>query len=142
MSNTVKNKGNVKGQDWRKGQLKYTKEELDTLIKQYFDYCDENGRKYTKPGLILHLDISEETFDVWLINDGGRYTELSGVLKRAMVKMRDDLEQRGDTMSLFRLKQPCYAGYSDRPVDDAGHGIKVAVSFGSGDGKVAIEYGK
>lgn len=131
-----------RGQNWRKGQLKYTQDELETLVKQYFNYCDENSRKYTKPGLILHLDVSEETFDVWLINDGGKYSELSGVLKRAMVRMRDDLEQRGDTMSLFRLKQPCYAGYSDRPIEDSGQGIKVAISFGNSDGKVAVEYGK
>ncbi|SBW02323.1 conserved hypothetical protein [uncultured Eubacteriales bacterium] len=135
-------RSNGRGQDWRKGQLKYTREELETRVKQYFDYCDENGRKYTKPGLILYLDISEDTFDNWLNNDGGKYTELFGVLKRAMVRMRDDLEQRGDTMSLFRLKQACYGGYSDRPTEDSGQGIKVAVSFGAGDGKVAIEYGK
>ncbi len=131
-----------RGQDWRKGQLKYTAAELETKCAEYFTYCDDNGRKYTKPGLILHLDVSEETFDVWLINDGGKYAELSGILKRAMVRMRDDLEQRGDTMSIFRLKQPCYAGYSDRPTEGGGQGIKVAISFGDNDGKVAVEYGK
>lgn len=131
-----------RGQRCRKGQLKYTREELEAKCEEYFTYCDDNGRKYTKPGLVLYLNISEETFDVWLLNDGGKYAELSGVLKRAMVRMRDDLEQRGDTMSIFRLKQPCYAGYSDRPTEGGGQGIKVAISFGNNDGKVAVEYGK
>lgn len=131
-----------RGQDWRKGQLKYTPEELEKKCSQYFSQCDDDDKKYTQPGLILFLDIAESTFNLWVSDDKGKYTEVSKVLKRAMLRMRDDLEQRGDTMSLFRLKQGCYGGYSDRPQEDSGHGIQVNVSFGSGDGKVAVEYGK
>ena len=131
-----------RGRDWRKGQLKYTPEQLLDKTNSYFSYCDGGGKKYTKPGLVLYLGISEETFNCWLDNKDNKYSEVSEVLKKAMLRMRDDLEQRGDTMSLFRLKQPCYGGYADRPAEDAGGGICVSVSFGGEDGKVAVEYGK
>lgn len=137
-----KEKQEKRGQNWRSGELKYTKEELNNKCNQYFSQCDDDGKKYTKPGLILYLDIAESTFNLWVSNDKGKYGEVSGVLKRAMLRMQDDLEQRADTMSLFRLKQPCYGGYADKPTEDSGHGLQVNVSFGSGDGKVAIEYGK
>lgn len=125
-----------------KGQLTYTGEELEVLCGRYFDHCDETGRKYTKPGLVLHLGLPEETFDAWLRDEDGKYTEHSGVLKRAMIRMRDDLEQRNDTMSLFRLKQPCYSRYLDRPAEDGGQGLQVSVSFGKSDGKATAAYGK
>lgn len=131
-----------RGRDWRKGQLKYTPEQLLDKTNLYFSSCDEGGRKYTKPGLVLYLGITEETFNCWLDNKDNKYGGVSEVLKRAMLRMRDDLEQRGDTMSLFRLKQPCYGGYADRPSEEVGGGISVSVSFGGEDGKVAIEYGK
>lgn len=136
------NRTTGRGQDWRKGVLKYTPEQLENKCNQYFSSCEEGGRKYTQPGLILFLGIAESTFNVWLNNDKGKYTEVSEVLKKAMLRMRDDLEQRGDTMSLFRLKQPCYGGYADRPCEEVGGGISVSVSFGGEEGKVAVEYGK
>lgn len=129
-------------QDGSHGLVKYSPEGLESKCKQYFSICDDDGKKYTLPGLILYLDIAESTFHLWVSDDKGDYGELSKVLKKAILRMRDDLEQRADTMSLFRLKQCCYGGYSDRPVEDSGHGIQVNVSFGKGDGKVAAEYGK
>lgn len=126
----------------REGAVEYTKEELEDKCKAYFALCDDDGKKYTKPGLILYLNLPEDTFDGWLRDEEGKYAELSGVLKKAMIRMRDDLEQRNDTMSLFRLKQPCYGGYSDRPTEDKGQGIRVSVRFGQDDGKAAVAYGK
>ena len=121
---------------------KYTGEELERLCGSYFAQCAEEGKKYTRPGLILHLGISEEDFDAWVGNTGGKYPEASAVLKKAILQMRDDLEQRSDTMSLFRLKQSCYGGYTDKPVENAGKEIRISVSFGSKRGKAAAEYGK
>lgn len=132
-----KQRANGRGQNWRKGILKYSPEQLNELCNKYFSSCDEEGRKYTRPGLILSLDISEDTFVAWCNNDDNKYTELSGVLKKAMLRMRDDLEQRSDTKSMFLLKQQCYGGYSDRPEDSRDMGIRVAVSFGDA-GKVDI----
>ena len=45
-------------------------------------------------------------------------------------------------MSLFRLKQPCYGGYADRPAENGGGGISVTVTFGGGDAEAAAEYVK
>lgn len=123
-------------------QPKYTGEELERLCGSYFAQCGEEGKKYTRPGLILHLGISEEIFDAWAGNAGGKYPEASLVLKKAILQMRDDLEQRSDTMSLFRLKQSCYGGYTDRPVEDTGKEIRISVSFGAKGGKAAAEFGK
>ena len=49
-----------------------------------------------------------------------------------MQRIQDDLEQRTDTMSLFRLKQPCYGGYTDKPSNDGGQ-LNVNITFGGGD---------
>ena len=128
--------------DGSEDELTYTPEELERQCQLYFSSCEEGGRKCTKPGLILYLNITEGAFNAWLNNERDRYTRLSQVLIKAMLRIRDDLEQRSDSMSLFRLKQPCYGGYADRPAENGGGGISVTVTFGGGDAEAAAEYVK
>lgn len=137
-----KEKQEKRSQALRDEVLKYTKEELETKCNQYFSQCNDDGKKYTKPGLILYLDVAESTFHLWVSNDKGKYGEASSVLKRAMLRMQDDLEQRNDTMSLFRLKQPCYGGYADRPREESGGEVKILVCFGKSGERMASNYGK
>ena len=37
----------------------YTAPELDAACAAYFEDCDANGRQPTKPGLLLHLGVTE-----------------------------------------------------------------------------------
>ena len=109
----------------------YTPERLEERCNSYFADCTERDRKPTRPGLCLWLDISEDTFKNYERGEGG-YKRLSPPIKKAMQRIQDDLEQRTDTMSLFRLKQPCYGGYTDKPSNDSGQ-LNVNITFGGGD---------
>ena len=114
----------------RQSEARYSNEELEGRCGEYFARCEEDGRKSTRPGLMLALGLTEERFSAWLCNEEGRYPEESEVLQRAMLRMRDELEQRSDTKSVFLLKQRCYGGYTDRPGEETGREVKIAVTFG------------
>ena len=134
--------GEHHGLDWRKDQFKRSPEEAEALCEQYFRDCEEQGKRPTKPGLMLALEISETTFAEWIgaadsktASDAKR--ELTGCLKKALLRIQDDLEQSKDPMSIFRLQQPCYGGFIDRPESGGGGALTVNVSFGkqTGSGK-------
>ena len=90
-----------------------TAPELEQRSAAYFAACDEAGRRYTRPGLLVALGITEPVAQRWLGQSGGR----ADVLRRGLLRVMDDLEQRDDAKSLFLLKQPCYGGYRDKPED-------------------------
>jgi hypothetical protein len=116
-----------------KSQHLYTPEQLEERCNSYFTDCEERERKPTRPGLILWLDMSDDTLRNYEDGKGG-YKGLSEPIKKAMRRIQDDLEQRTDTMSLFRLKQPCYGGYTDKPSNDSGQ-LNVNITFGGGEGR-------
>ena len=43
----------------------YTAPELDAACAAYFEDCDANDRQPTKPGLLLHLGVTEKEWKVW-----------------------------------------------------------------------------
>lgn len=115
----------------------YTPETLAERCDEYFNRCEADGKRPTRPGLCLWLDLSIDTLRRY--EEGkGRYGELAGAVKKAMLRMQDALEQREDSKSIFLLKQPCYGGYSDRPGDDKGGNVQVNITFGG----QAEKYGK
>lgn len=127
------------GLDWRKNQFIHQPEELEALCDRYFQDCAEQGKRPTKPGLILALDISESTFNEWCGANGDKLASeekrrLAAELKKALLRIQDDLEQGKDPMSIFRLKQPCYGGFSDRTDERGGGALTVKVSFGTRTG--------
>lgn len=132
-----------RGRDWRKCIVKYSADELVELCERYFNECDENKTVYTKSDLILALNISEDTFNRWYSNENNEYSELSDVIKKALLVIRGQFERmsgRDTTKSIFLLKQPCYGGYSDSQ-GGAGDGtLNVVVKFG--DDHDADKYGK
>lgn len=116
---------------------RYTPEALDEQCDAYFDDCQASGKRPTRPGLCLWLDMSVDTLNRY--EEGkGRYGELAGPVKKAMLRIQDALEQRDDSKSIFLLKQPCYGGYSDRPGEDKGGSVQVNITFGG----QAENYGK
>ena len=107
----------------------YTAPELDQACADYFADCDANGRRPTKPGLLLWLGVTEREWSVWEEGEPG-YKRHPAVCKKALLEIRDRLEQRTDTAAIFLLKQKAYGGYSDRPEANTAGGIKIQVSFG------------
>lgn len=107
----------------------YTAPDLDKACAAYFADCDSQGRNPTKPGLLLFLGVTEADWKVWEAGEPG-YTRHPAICKKAMLEIRDRLEQRKDTAAIFLLKQQAYGGYSDRPEAGGGGGIKIQVSFG------------
>jgi len=123
------------GMAWRKGITKYTPEQLDAKCIEYLDKCDELGRRYTQPGLALHLGLSIETMNQWL-KDEDTYHGLSEPLKKAYYRMSDEFQQGEKAMDMFLLKQPCYGGYADRQDNTSGGAVTVNFSFITSDGKI------
>ena len=107
----------------------YTAPELDSACADYFNNCDANDRQPTLPGLLLWLGVTDKEWKVWEAGEPG-YMRHPAVCKKALLEMRDRLEQRKDTAAIFLLKQKPYGGYSDRPEPDSAGGIKIHVSFG------------
>lgn len=108
-----------------------TAPELDLACKSYFDLCDsqEPPRHPTFPGLLLYLGVTPKTWRAWADGEKG-YTKFSPICQKALLEIRDRLEQRKDAAAIFLLKQKNYGGYSDRPETDCGGGVKITVTFG------------
>ena len=49
----------------------YTAPELDAACAAYFEDCDANDRQPTKPGLLLHLGVTEKEWKVWEAGEPG-----------------------------------------------------------------------
>lgn len=111
------------------GSAYYTSPELDAAIERYFAACDEEGKKATMPGMLLYLGLSEKEWATMEAGEPG-YTRHAPICKKALLKIRDRLEQRTDTAAIFLLKQKSYGGYTDRPEADSAGGIKINVTFG------------
>ena len=110
----------------------YTAPELDGACKAYFDECDaqEPPKQPTLPGLMLYLGVTAKEWRIW--EEGGPgYSKHPPVVEKALLEIRDRLEQRKDAAAIFLLKQKPYGGYSDRPEAESSGGIKIAVTFGS-----------
>ena len=88
--------------------LKYTKEELETLIESYFLETPIDNQTIT--GLALHLDTSRET----LMNYEER-DDFFDTIKKAKVKIEHAYELRGikvgNAFDIFRLKN---MGWKDK----------------------------
>ncbi len=107
----------------------YTAPQLDAACAAYFEDCDSNDRQPTKPGLLLWLGVTDKEWKEWEEGAPG-YTRFPPICQKALLEMRDRLEQRKDTAAIFLLKQKPYGGYSDRPDPNEIGGIKIQVSFG------------
>ena len=109
----------------------YTAPELDKACAAYFADCDgqDPPKNPTLPGLLLFLGATDKEWRTWEAGEPG-YTRHPAVCKKALLEIRDRLEQRKDAAAIFLLKQRSYGGYTDRPEPDPAGGIKIHVSFG------------
>lgn len=112
-------KANGRGRGWRKGVIKYSADEIENKVRDYFNQCSDRKRRPTMEGLAGYIDITTETLLIWMNADkedsGEVYNpEVSEILKKARDYMSDELQQSNDSMSIFRLKQPRYGGYQDK----------------------------
>lgn len=122
------------GQNWRKGKTKYSAEEINKFCLDYFEYCLENKRKPTLEGLAGKMDITSETLKIWINankEDSGEVynPDVSSALKKAMDYITDELQQGNDAMSVFRLKQPHYGGYTDKQQVEANNTHKLEIKI-------------
>lgn len=69
-------------------------------LREYFDRCDAEGKKYTYPGLRVALGATEKTLEAWR-----RDKSLGPDIELALAKIRDGLEQREDQMALYLRRQ-------------------------------------
>ena len=114
-----------------------TAAEVERLCNEYFDECDEAGKKYSVPGLCMKLDLIPKQYEqilrLYTSDDKEVREECQLIhakkLYNAHLRICDDLEQRTDTMSLFRSKQSIYCGYTDKQESSAGNDIKVTVKL-------------
>ena len=106
------------GQNWRKGKLAYTAEELQAKYKDYIDYCRSEPRKPTWEGYAGFIDIASDTLMIWLNakseEDKAYNPDVVATLKKIQDSFVDNLLQRTDVMAMFSLKQPRYGGYTDK----------------------------
>lgn len=107
----------------------YTAPELDKACAEYFAECDDQERRPTLPGLLGYLGVTGKEWRIWEAGETG-YTRFPPICEKALLEMRDRLEQRTDTAAIFLLKQRAYGGYTDRPEPDSAGGIKINVTFG------------
>lgn len=82
--------------------LKYTVEELEKKINDYFEYCDKTGKPYTVTGLAVFLGTSRET----LLDYEGR-PAFTDAIQKAKEKCKAYAEEY-----LFSGKNPTGAIFS------------------------------
>lgn len=83
----------------------YTAPELDAACADYFADCDaqQPPRAPTLPGLLLWLGVTDKEWRTW--EEGGPgYKKHPAICQKALLEMRDRLEQRKDTAAIFLLK--------------------------------------
>ncbi|MEA4895128.1 MAG: hypothetical protein VB064_07680 [Oscillospiraceae bacterium] len=122
------------GQNWRKGKLTYTAEQLQDKYKDYIAHCKAEPRKPTWEGYAGYIDIASETLLMWMNakseEDKAYNPEVVETLKKIQDSFIDNLLQRTDAMAVFSLKQPKYGGYTDKQQIEGKQDIKIHVTVG------------
>lgn len=125
-----------------KPDFDYTPKEMQRRIDEYFLVCEEVGKLPTIPGLCLALEITQRRYNALLKafnapsdseaeREGRKSLQIKHlkILETARMRMCDVIEQRTDTMSIFKLKQAGYAGYVDKPDGNNGDAINIKINL-------------
>ena len=124
------------------GNIHY--DNLKAKCDKYFDDCANHlpkPRKPTRPGLCLALGVTVEQLAMMEAGKVAYGQFVKKAIEEALLRIRDDLEQRIDNMAIFSLKQAHYGGYSDKQTETGG-GLTIQVQVTGVDGKTAQELGK
>jgi hypothetical protein len=92
----------------KKAEFEISDRELSAVVEHYFSECEENSRKPTAPGLCVALGISLSKFQRVIGSTAAKRSGHARVLEMAQLRLIDDIEQRTDSMSVSRAKQPIY----------------------------------
>ena len=115
-----------------KGAAKLSPEDITRIYQEYKQFCIDAERKLTFEGFVLRSGVLKDTMLLWLEGDD---KPLSDAIKRVQLDISDDIQQRTDAMSIFRLKQQCYGGYQDKQTLDASSGFTVQFNISGMDTK-------
>lgn len=109
---------------------------LQSKVNAYFADCVEKAQRANKHGLAVYLDVMSQTVDEWRVNKDGRYDEFAPIIKKAHDRITNLFQQRTDAMAIISLKQPCYGGFIDKPVD-SNKEININVKLSAEDADLA-----
>lgn len=100
-----------------------TAKELENKIEEYFNTPVESGF-HSYPGMLLFLDISEDTEMRLRLSKDRKDKDFADVLKKAAARRQEELSRIGledrnkSVFAMFLLKQATNGGLRDRPKDD------------------------
>ena len=100
-----------------------TAKELEKKIEEYFNTPVESGF-HSYPGMLLFLDISEDTEMRLRLSKDSKDKDFADVLKKAAARRQEELSRIGledrnkSVFAMFLLKQATNGGLRDKPKDD------------------------
>lgn len=100
-----------------------TAKDLENKIEEYFNTPVESGF-HSYPGMLLFLDISEDTEMRLRLSKDRKDKDFADVLKKAAARRQEELSRIGledrnkSVFAMFLLKQATNGGLRDRPKDD------------------------
>ena len=100
-----------------------TAKELEDKIEEYFNTPVDTGF-HSYPGMLLFLDISEDTEMRLRLSKDSKDKGFADVLKKAAARRQEELSRIGledrnkSVFAMFLLKQATNGGLRDRPKDD------------------------
>lgn len=102
-------------------QKKYTPEEMEKKIEEYFNTPQEF---HSYPGMLLYLNITEDTELKYRLSKESKDKAYSEILKKAAARRQEELSRIGlsdrnkSVFAMFLLKQATNGGLRDKPKDD------------------------
>ncbi|HEX9804234.1 MAG TPA: terminase small subunit [Candidatus Dojkabacteria bacterium] len=110
--------------------IKYTIEELQTLIDSYFVDCEKDKKIPNKAGMRIKLDIVRDTFNEWRHNQEKGFSD---AIKKAEQRIEEAWVQRlnynAATGAIFYLKNAFKDDYKDRTETDITSGGEPIAGF-------------
>lgn len=100
-----------------------TAKDLEDKIEEYFNTPVDTGF-HSYPGMLLYLDISEDTEMRLRLSKDRKDKDFADVLKKAAARRQEELSRIGledrnkSVFAMFLLKQATNGGLRDRPKDD------------------------
>lgn len=100
-----------------------TAKELEDKIEEYFNTPVDTGF-HSYPGMLLFLDISEDTEMRLRLSKDSKDKGFADVLKKAAARRQEELSRIGledrnkSVFAMFLLKQATNGGLRDKPKDD------------------------
>lgn len=102
-------------------EKKYTPEQMEKKIDEYFDQPMEF---HSYPGMLLYLDLTEDTELKYRLSKDPKDKAYSDILKKAAARRQLELSEIGladrnkSVFAMFLLKQATNGGLRDKPKDD------------------------